>query len=370
MTLALVVVFGAYAVVMGVLAARTWVPRPTARFAEEGALPTVALVVAARDEEACIERCLGALLAQDYPADKVTVVVADDHSQDGTAEVVRRAIARYDGPFDVRYLRVPDPTDHVRGKAQALDAAFAATDAELVLITDADCAPVPTWARTLAHPFADPDLGVACGVARVQPRRGVWFDRVQALDWSILLASVSASAELGAPPSGMGNAMAVRTAAYRGVGGYRALPFSVTEDFTLVRALYGDGWGVRFPPSRESVVWTLPADGPGATYEQRRRWARGPIGLDPFVIPLYLVLWSVHALLLAALVVAPAAGLAALGVKTVSDGALLAAMARRVGGRVRPDVLIGFEAWVAGYLLTLPVVLATRPRVGWKGRRH
>ena len=367
---ALAVVFGAYAVVMGVLAARTWVPRPTARFDDDDALPTVALVVAARDEEAHIERCLRALLAQDYPAHKVTVVVADDHSRDGTAQAARRVMAAHTGPAEVRYLRVPDPTDHVRGKAQALDAAFAATDAEVVLITDADCAPVPTWARALAHPFADPGLGVACGAARVRPRPGVWFDRVQELDWSILLASVSAAAELGAPPSGMGNAMAVRTEAYRAIGGYRALPFSVTEDFTLVRALYGAGWGVRFPPSRDSVVWTLPADGPGAAYEQRRRWARGPIGLDPFVVPLYLVLWAVHALLVAALVAVPAAGLAALAVKTLSDGALLAAMARRVGGRVRLGALLGFEVWVAAYLLTLPLVLAARPRVGWKGRRH
>ena len=372
MTLALAVVFGGYAVVMAALAARTLVARPTARVERDDYLPTVAVVVAARDEEACIGRCLDALLALDYPADKLTLVVADDHSEDGTADVVRRyAGARREDQPAVRYLRVPDPVDHVRGKALALHTAFEAADADLVLITDADCAPVPTWARTLADVFADETVGVACGVARIEPRPGRFFDRVQELDWSLLLAAVSAAAEARMPASGMGNSMGVRAAAYRHVGGYPALPFSLTEDFTLVRAVADDSpWAVRFPPLPGSVVWTLPAEGVAATYRQRRRWARGGIGGDPFVLPLYGLLFAVHALIVAGLVVAPLAGLAAFAAKTASDGALLAAMARRVGGRVRLLPLVATAAFVTGYMVTLPFVLALRPRVGWKGRRH
>ncbi len=372
MTLALTLAFGGYAVVMALLTLRTARRRPTAPAPPDDALPRLAIVVAARNEEASIGRCLDALAAQDYPADRFEIVVANDHSTDGTARAVGRAAARVgpDGPA-IRTLQVPDPVEHLRGKAQALHTAFQAVDAEVVLITDADCAPVPAWARAHAEVLSDPTVGVSCGVARLAVRDDRWFDRVQSLHWSIMLASVSAVAEAGMPATGMGNNMGVRRAAYLAVGGYPALPFSLTEDFTLVRAVADEtDWHVRFPPDGRSVVWTLPVDGVAAAYDQLRRWAQGGLSGDPWVAPLYVVLFVVHALLVAGLVVSPVAGLAALAVKTLSDGALLAALAWRVGGRVWPGALVGMVAFVTLSFVTLPFVMALRPRVGWKGRSH
>ena len=367
MTLALALVFGGYLVVMVGLALAIVRQRPAAAFEPGAPLPSVAVVVAARDEEGCIERCLDAVLAQDYGG-PLTVVVADDHSADGTAGVVRRVAA---GDGRVRYLAVPDPTDHVVGKAQALHAAIEAVDADLVLITDADCAPVESWVRAMADGFADPSVGVLCGLSRIAPRPGRFFDRVQALDWRLLLGVVSATAELGAPATGMGNNMGVRRHAYRAVGGYPALPFSLTEDFTLVRAIADQAdWRVRFPIDPATVVWTMPADGVAETYDQRRRWARGGLSGDPWVIPVYGLLFGIHALLVAALAWAPLAGLAALAAKAVGDGVLLAAVGRRVGGRTPLGALLGLQAFMVGYLVTLPFVLALRPQIDWKGRAH
>ena len=369
MTLALGLAVAGYAAVMLAVAARTAWPRPVAGHTADAELPSVVVVVAARDEEACIGRCIDALLAQDYPADRLAVVVADDHSADGTADVVRQRAGAC--PGRVRYLRVPDPQGHLRGKAQALHTAIASVEADVVLITDADCAPVPTWARTMAGAFADEAVGIVCGLARIRPRPGHFFDRVQALDWRLLLGTVSAAAEAGAPATGMGNNMGVRRAAYDAVGGYPALPFSITEDFTLVRAIADQtDWRVRFPLDARSVVWTLPADGVAATYDQRRRWARGGLDGDPWVIPLYALLFGVHALVVAGLVVAPAAGLSALATKALADGAVLWTAGRRVGAGVGAGAFLGLELFMTAYLVTLPFVLVARPRVGWKGRRH
>lgn len=368
MTLALAIVFGGY---LAALLAIAWRIRthPAPAPLTDDVLPTVAIVVAARDEEACIGRCLDALLAQDYPAGRLTLVVADDHSTDGTAEVVRQRAART-GAHPVEYLRVPDPVGHLRGKAQALHTAIEAVNADVVLITDADCAPVPTWARTLAAAFQDEAVGLACGLARLEERPGRPFDRVQALDWELLIGAVSAAAEFGRPTTGMGNNMAVRRSAYLDVGGYPNLPFSVTEDFTLVQAVAQAGWTVRFPLEAASVVWSLPADGFAEAYGQRRRWARGGLSGDPWVLPLYGLLFVVHALPLVGLAVAPAAGLAALAAKAIGDGAALGALRQRVGGTVRRWALFGTVLFVTGYLVTLPVALVLRPQIGWKGRRH
>ncbi|WP_412060404.1 glycosyltransferase [Rubrivirga sp. IMCC45206] len=367
MTVALALVFGGYVVFVLAAAVQVW-RQPTPPLLPDAELPDAVVVIAARDEEATIERCLRAVLAQDYPADRLTIVVADDHSSDGTAAIVQAVAATEPS---VRYLRVPDPEGPLRGKAQALHVAIAATDAPMILITDADCAPVETWARALASQLSEPDrhTGIACGLARVVVRPDRWFDRVQALDWELLLGLMSAVAESGAPAAGMGNDMGITRAAYESTGGYPALPFSVTEDFALIQAVAAAGWEVRFPVDPRAVVWSLPVDGPRGTYEQRRRWARGGLG-DPWVLVVYALAFAVHALLVAGLVVAPPAGLAALAAKGGADGIGLAVIRRRVGGRVGLVPLAATTLFMVGYLVTLPVVLALRPEIGWKGRRH
>ena len=50
--------------------------------------PLVSILVPARNEARNIEACVGSLLTQDYP--RYELVVLDDHSEDGTGEIVRR----------------------------------------------------------------------------------------------------------------------------------------------------------------------------------------------------------------------------------------------------------------------------------------
>ena len=88
------------------------------------------------------------------------------------------------------------------------------------------------------------------------------------------------------------------------------------------------------------------------------------------MLPLYAVLFLTHALPLVGLAVAPLAGLAALAVKLAADGAVLWAVGRRVGAGLSAMALLGFEAFLIGYLVTLPVALAVRPEIDWKGRQH
>ena len=58
-----------------------------------GEAPPIAVIVPARDEAANIGPCLQALVAQDYPASRMHVLVIDDHSADDTAAIVRRLAA-------------------------------------------------------------------------------------------------------------------------------------------------------------------------------------------------------------------------------------------------------------------------------------
>lgn len=53
-------------------------------------LPSITIVVPVKNEEKYVGKCLQSLISQDYPDDKVKVVVVDNGSTDRTAEIVRR----------------------------------------------------------------------------------------------------------------------------------------------------------------------------------------------------------------------------------------------------------------------------------------
>lgn len=94
-------------------------------------LPTVSVVLPVRNEAAYIGRSLGAVLAQDYPADRMEIIVADGASTDGTVEIVRRAMA------DVPTLRlVENPAQIV---ATGLNRAIAQSHGQIVVRVDGHC---------------------------------------------------------------------------------------------------------------------------------------------------------------------------------------------------------------------------------------
>jgi glycosyltransferase involved in cell wall biosynthesis len=56
----------------------------------DSGLPLVSILLPVRNEAAFIARCLGAVLAQDYPPDRLEILVADGESDDGTPELIRQ----------------------------------------------------------------------------------------------------------------------------------------------------------------------------------------------------------------------------------------------------------------------------------------
>ena len=379
-------------------------------------VPEVAVLVAARNEEVHLPRCLEALLAQDYPAGRLRIYVADDHSTDATAEVVRRVqrqIAqrtpalsvsgwREEGEerapahaappsgdglplaapmHDVHLVTVPPPDGALVGKANALEAAVAASDAQFLLITDADCAPPPGWARAMAAHLSADGTGLVCGqtlvdaslVGRDRDGRHRPLDLLQRLDWSFLIVAAAAFVEAGRPITAMGNNMGVRRRAYEAVGGYRALPFSVTEDYTLFRAVQTQTpFSVHFPLDPALLNRTAPLGTLSAIFRQRRRWARGGLNATAFVYGVYGATYAAHLAPLVALWFSLPVGLGLLAVKAGADAALCLAGIPKGQRPSAGRFAVGFacfEAYFFAYLFLVPALLALRPRIQWKGRK-
>lgn len=69
-------------------------------------LPRVTVIMPVRNEVRYIERSLGSVLKQNYPSDRMEVIIADGISNDGTREVVSRLI-RDNRCFSIRILDNP-----------------------------------------------------------------------------------------------------------------------------------------------------------------------------------------------------------------------------------------------------------------------
>ena len=101
--------------------------------------PAVTVVIPARDEAEILPRTLPTLLGQDYPG-RLTVVVVDDESSDGTGEIAARLIgSRVGQASGSRVIAGAPSAPGWAGKVWAMEQGLAAAgDADYVLFTDAD----------------------------------------------------------------------------------------------------------------------------------------------------------------------------------------------------------------------------------------
>ena len=329
-------------------------------------LPRVSILIAARDEEAALPRCLASLRALCYPPELLEILVGDDGSTDRTAAVAAAAMQGFAGRF--RLVPITENLGQARGKANVLAHLTRLATTDFFFITDADISLPKTWiAGLLAH--AAPGVGTVTGITAVRGPR--LFDQLQGIDWLLSLSMVQVVSDLGRPVTAMGNNMLVTRAAYEATGGYEALPFSVTEDFALFQAVLAAGFGFRQVFQADIRADSLPMPTWAALLRQRKRWLRGVAGL-PLRLRLELLFFSGlwPALAGVAALAGPAVALGIWGAKVLVQGALAAAAHRRAGLQLRWGLLPLFELYTLGITAAILVFQLSGGKVVWKGRSY
>lgn len=130
----------------------------------DDACPPLTVIVAVYDEQARISARIADILAQDYPADRLHVLVVSDGSCDRTVEIASAA-AIEDPRIAVLAL------SRNGGKAAALNVAMTRVTTELVAFTDARQRYAPGALRALVAAFADPRVGAVSGELVIEDGR-------------------------------------------------------------------------------------------------------------------------------------------------------------------------------------------------------
>ena len=136
--------------------------------------PRVSAIVPVRNGEGHVRRCLAALLAQSWPAERLEIWVVDDASTDATRERVQE--------LPVRLLAQPER----RGPYAARNAALRVATGDVLAFTDSDCAPAKDWVERGVAALAREGADLAAGQVRfaLSPRRSAFelLDSVSNLD--------------------------------------------------------------------------------------------------------------------------------------------------------------------------------------------
>ena len=261
----------------------------------------IAVIIPARNEEDAISACLQSLLAQDYPKDFLQILVVDDHSDDGTATIVENL-----GVPVIRMAAFPQPEGQAFKKYALQKGIEAATDAELIITTDADCTAGPQWLKTVAAFYEKEKPAAIVAPVRFTPSAD-WLDIFQTLDFASMQGITAAVNTLGIGTMANGANLAFSRKSFEAVGGYEGTTHLATgDDYLLIHKMQAAFPGkIKYLKAREAIVSTAPQPDMLSFFQQRIRWASksGKYKDTPLTAQLLLV-YAVNLALLVAFFVA------------------------------------------------------------------
>lgn len=262
------------------------------------ALPTVAVVIPARNEATALEECLRNVLAQDCP--NLSVIVVDDRSEDDTAAIADR-IAGLDSR--VQTLRIAALPDGWMGKSHALWIATRHVNADWLLFLDVDCTLRPHAVRTVICEARRRNVEFV-SLWPGQAPGGFWEHALIPLCAAIIALWFGARKRV---PFANGQFLLVTRSAYERIGGHRAVRSALIEDIPLAECASRAGVVPWVASGRELVTVRMYA----GLNEIIRGWARIYVGALRSGAKLAAsILWLVFGSLLPCLAIVPlAAGL-------------------------------------------------------------
>jgi glycosyltransferase involved in cell wall biosynthesis len=211
-------------------------------------LPEVAVLLPLRGADPSLEACLKGLLAQDYPAYQIHIVI--DSAEDPAQAVVARMLTE-PGPrnaavhVETRRLLGAECSAKLSAQRQAL--AALGDEVSVVAFLDADCAPSPDWLRKLVAPFSDKRVGATSGFRWAAPRDTGWGT----LTRYVFLGLALPQHFLYRIP--WGGSFAIRRSAVKGTGLLEHWTHCLGEDTSVYGPLRRAGLRLAFVPAATHV---------------------------------------------------------------------------------------------------------------------
>lgn len=233
---------------------------------DEDRLPSVSLLIPAKNEERTLPRLLEALLSVEYPRERLEVVVVEDGSKDGTVRVCEEFMERH--PGFISLVRKASS----EGKPSSLNYALQRVAGDIVGVFDADSVPEPDVLLRVGRHFADSRVVAVQGVTR--SINSAWnmltrlLSREEEAWFRVFLRGKD---DLGLFVPLTGSCQFIRREVLEEVGGWDS--GSLAEDCEMAARFLSLGYTVRYAEDVRS--WHESPSRLRALVGQRTRWFRG-----------------------------------------------------------------------------------------------
>jgi len=227
---------------------------------------SVSIIIPVRNESTGIAELIADLIPQVTAQENAEVVIVNDHSEDGTAEIVARAIAAQP-QFRLIHL------ESEKGKKSALRKGISVTTGELIIALDGDVRLGSDWLKVVLAFYA-----LNKSKLLILP---VMFSRAGSFWSGLLMPEMLGLQAITAGSAAGGNALLCNGAnlAFQRTIWQRAQSeiksgVSSGDDMFLLDAMGRNGWGpVHWLHDQRAIAFTEAPDSFSALLSQRVRWA-------------------------------------------------------------------------------------------------
>lgn len=244
----------------------------------------VSVIIAARNEENHIHQLLTALVNQSYPQELYEIIIADDSSQDKTAEIVDEFAQKWN---NIRLFTVLDRKKALSPKKNALKQAIRSSRNEIILLTDADCITGKYWIESMVASYED-DTDMVVGFSRTRLLdwdKAALAQKYEHLDFILMFFAAAGAISSGKHFSCSGQNLSYLKKAYDQVEGFDQISHLISgDDVNLMQLMRRAGLNIKFAFNKHSFVKTRPVNNWGELLNQRTRWAsnfKWQVGLNP-----------------------------------------------------------------------------------------
>ncbi|MBN2790483.1 MAG: glycosyltransferase [Candidatus Delongbacteria bacterium] len=250
-------------------------------------LPSVTIIVPARNEENYIERTIISLLYQDYPNDKFHIIAIDDRSKDRTGEILDSLKVN---SSNVEVIHITEVPLNVAPKKNAILTAVKKCNTDYIITTDGDCLHHKLWLRSMVNPVVGSEkknIGIVAGMTIfVKDKYSSEWERtwqsMQNIDYisHSLLAAGAIGCNKGFTANGSN--LLIKKELYSDTTGLKSNVIS-GDDFFIIQQAEKEGYKIRFALNDESVVHSYPVNTIEGLVDQRARWASKTTSSSKFV---------------------------------------------------------------------------------------
>jgi cellulose synthase/poly-beta-1,6-N-acetylglucosamine synthase-like glycosyltransferase len=328
-------------------------------------LPSISILIAARNEEKNITRCLTSLQRLNYPLSKLQILIGNDSSEDDTQKNTEDFII--DKP-QFALVNITETLGKARGKANVLAQLAHKATGEIYLITDADISVNAGWAREIVAYYSNNKMGIVSGVTIVEDYGTM--GRMQEIDWMYFMGLLKSFYNLGLNCTAVGNNMAIHKKAYWDIGGYENIDFSITEDYKLYKEVRKKGWQTQNILNPKVINKSTATKNFYQLMHQRKRWLVGARELPFYWWILFAVFGSFTPFIIIVFLVNIKLALMLYFIKLILQSISIYILQNKMDVRKNIDYLITYEVYNTVVAVCTLCFYLFPIQLQWKNRKY